>query len=199
MIYNPLNWYWLRDDGAIYSSASQCLVTTTNVEYKAWVKAGGAASRWPEDTEGQQTDASLLDVISVYGLDISPDVIEAARRRKITELSKACAAAIVGGYESDALGVVHQYPSKQTDQLNMMGSVTDALTPGKPENWKTPFWCADASGLWAFRDHSATEIISAGQDGKAHVVNCQSRLAGLNVEVHNAATVEDIEVIVWDT
>ncbi|WP_454686822.1 DUF4376 domain-containing protein [Agrobacterium leguminum] len=197
MIYNPLNWYWLRDDGAIYSSASQCLVTTTNAEYKAWVKAGGIATRWPEDTYGQQTDASLLDVISVYGLEISPDVVGAARRRKLLELSQACANAIVGGYKSDALGALHEYPSKQTDQLNMMGSVTDALTPSKPEGWKTSFWCADESGVWAFREHTAEQIIAAGQAGKAHVVECQTTLAILNSQVTSATTIEEVSEINW--
>lgn len=197
MIYNPLDWYWLRDDGVIYSSSAQCLVSATNANYKAWIKAGGAATRWPEDADGQQTEASLLDVISPYGLEISPDIIQAARRKKIADLSQACAAAIVGGYKSDALGAIHEYPSKSHDQLNMLGSVTDALTPGKPDDWRTSFWCANASGLWAFREHTAEEIIAAGQAGKAHVVACQTTLATLSTSVASAATIEEISAVTW--
>lgn len=197
MMYNPIDWYWLRDDGVVYSSAAQCFVTTANAKFKDWMKAGGAATRWPEDAVGQQTEASLLDVISPYGLEISPDIIQAARRKKVADLSQACAAAIVGGYKSDALGEIHDYPSKPHDQLNMLGSVTDALTPGKPEHWRTSFWCANASGLWAFREHTAEQIIAAGQAGKAHVVACQTTLATLSALVASAATIEDMSAVTW--
>ncbi len=197
MIYNPLNWYWRRDDGVIYSSAAQTVIADDDARYIEWQEAGGRPTRWPETDTGEQSDAALQDVLSVYGVVVALDEVTAARQRQISRLTLQCAAAIVGGYDSDALGSIHKYPSKQVDQLNMMGSVTDALTPGKPETWKTPFWCADAEDRWSFRDHTAAQIIAAGQAGKAHIVACQTMLTELSWLVMTADTVESIEACTW--
>lgn len=197
MIYNPLDWYWLRDDGVIYSSFTQMVIADDDARYAHWLAADGRPTRWPEDDTGEQTTAALQDVLSAHGIIVALDEIDAARQRQINSLTLQCAAAIVAGYGSDALGSVHKYPSKQIDQLNMMGSVTDALTPGKPETWKTPFWCADAEDRWSFRDHTAAQIIAAGQAGKAHIVACQTRLSELSRLVMTADTIEMIEAYTW--
>lgn len=118
--------------------------------------------------------------------------------RKIEELTSLCMAFIVSGYKSDALGAPHTYPNKLTDQINMMGSVSASLLPNIPDDWATPFWCADESGTWAFRMHSREEIQLAGSDGKAHVVLCQSTLERLTSQVSDAATVGAVESISWD-
>lgn len=118
------------------------------------------------------------------------------RKIRVDALTTDCAAAIVGGYVSDALGAPHTYPSKQTDQLNMMGSVTAALCPTSPADWSTP-WCADAGGVRAYRPHSAEQIRQAGSDGKAHVVVCQATLANLTAEIEAAETAEAVAAIVW--
>lgn len=79
MNYDPFNWYWLRDDGAIYSSATQSIVSASNSAHKAWVKAGGIVTRWPVDDAGEQTDAAMLDVVSPYGLRISATPIDPSK------------------------------------------------------------------------------------------------------------------------
>lgn len=127
----------------------------------------------------------------------SLDDVKAARIGVI--LTAACAAAIVGGYQSSALGAAHLYPSSITDQINMMGSVTASLLPDLPGDWTTPFWCKDeASGQWAFRPHNAMQIQQAGADGKAHIVDCQARLEQLSAQVMAAASAQAIAAIVWE-
>lgn len=126
------------------------------------------------------------------------DQLAQVKTAAVTRLTADCAAAIVGGYSSDALGGTHRYPSGMTDQINMMGSVTDSLLPGLPADWSTPFWCADEAGDWAFRPHSADQIQAAGASGKQHILNCQTRLGGLSADVAAAATVEDVQAIVWE-
>jgi hypothetical protein len=64
---NPLNWYWLADDGRIFSSASETLVAADDPAYVAWCNTY-TATRWPVDGAGNQTDASLQEVLGPYGL-----------------------------------------------------------------------------------------------------------------------------------
>jgi hypothetical protein len=46
---------------------------------------------------------------------------------KIMKISQACNAAIYSGYQSRALGSPYLYPSKATDQMNMLSSLMDAM------------------------------------------------------------------------
>ncbi len=193
----PLDWYWLADDGRLYSSTQQCLVKANDAGYSAWMKEGRVPTRWPEDDAGAQTNASLLEVVSAYNLVIGESALDVARRRRINALSADCGKAIVGGFQSDALGFVHTYPSTATDQLNLMGSVTDSLIPGLAEDWETPFWVCDTEGLWSFKAHSAEEIQKAGQDGKAHIINCQRKLSTLTERVMNAKSENGVAAVVW--
>lgn len=193
----PRDWYWLADDGRLYSSRHQRLVTDNNGGYIDWKAEGRIPTRWPEDDAAAQTDASLLDVVSAYNLVIGESSLDVARRHRITALSADCGNAITGGFQSDALGSVHTYPSDMKDQLNLMGSVTDSIVPDLPNGWETPFWVLDNQGSWSFKMHNAGQIQQAGRDGKAHVVECQSTLEGLTALVLAADTTDDVEAVVW--
>ncbi|MDL2401241.1 hypothetical protein [Rhizobium mayense] len=125
---------------------------------------------------------------------IALDDIKAGR---IAALTAACAAAIIGGYKSSALGSEHTYPSGITDQINMMGSVTASLLPDLAAGWSTPFWCEDEAGEWAFRPHDASQIQQAGSDGKAWIVACQNKLASLSAQVMASISTEDVSKIAW--
>jgi hypothetical protein len=116
---------------------------------------------------------------------------------KVAALTAACQAAIVGGYQSSALGTEHTYPSGITDQINMMGSVTASLLPDVGSGWATPFWCSDQAGDWQFRSHGPEQIRAAGADGKAHVVTCQGILEALSIQAMSATTEADINAIEW--
>ena len=139
------------------------------------------------------TDFKLVDG---EWIALAPD-LDALRTARISAMSKMCAAAITGGFVSHALGAAHTYPSKQTDQSNLLASVMASVLPGIVDDWSTPFWCADEAGEWAFRPHSAAEIQTVGSDGKAHVVACQSRLDALTNDVLSAATPAEIAAITW--
>lgn len=123
--------------------------------------------------------------------------IESARAEKITALRSHCAAVIVSGYQSAALGANHLYPSGIVDQINMLGSVTASLLPGIAPDWSTPFWCRAADGSWAMRPHNAGEVQQAGRDGKAHVIACQTILDTLITSVNTASTVEAVAAVTW--
>ena len=121
------------------------------------------------------------------------------RSAKLAELRAACAAAIVAGYSSSALGSPHLYPATLTDQSNMLASVTSSLLPGLAEGWTTPFWCADAAGVWARRQHTVAQIRQAGSDGVAHVLAQQDLLSGLENDLAAAGSAAAVGAVVWPT
>ena len=125
----------------------------------------------------------------------TPAPVTAAGR--LAEISAACAAAIVGGFASSALGAPHTYPSDPTSQTNLLGSVTASLFPGLAAGWSTPFWCADASGAWSFQPHSAAQIQQVGLAAKAWVVACQTQCATLCAQVTAATSPAAIAAVVW--
>ncbi|MDR6702997.1 hypothetical protein [Agrobacterium tumefaciens] len=196
-MFNPRDWYWRRDNGAVYSSARQTVVSKDDENYNDWLGSGYAPTRWPEDVSGQQTDAALAGVLSPYGLSVTATAIDAVRQARIHDLSARCESEITSGFVSEALGAAHKYPSGVKDQINLMGSVTDSLIPDRPADWQTPFWVCDTQGQWSFKPHSASQIQQAGRDGKEHIVNCQAQLEDLSNKVTAAKSVKAVEAISW--
>jgi hypothetical protein len=123
--------------------------------------------------------------------------IAAAQAAQIVVLLEACAAAITGGYTSSALGSPHSYGSQPTDQLNMAASVVASLLPALPSTWTTSFKCADSTGKWAMRPHTAAQIQQAGLDGKTWVTACQNQFDALSAQVTAATSVAAVQAIVW--
>lgn len=123
--------------------------------------------------------------------------LEQARQYKLATLSQACQHAIYEGFTSDALGSNHAYPADDKSQFNLTASVTDSLLPNLPANWTTPLMCADSSGVWAMRPHTAAQIQQAGSDGKAFVLKNLQQNESLAAQVAAAATVAAVQAIVW--
>lgn len=209
-MFNPHDWYWLADDGRLFSSARISLVEKEDLGFLEWCMLADQEddesleppeplhpTRWPIDGNGDQTWASLQDVLTPYGVIAAPSAVEALRQRRISELSVICERTIVSGFNSVALGEIHVYPSNLKDQINLMGSVTDSLVPGLPEDWETPFWVCGPSGEWIYKMHTARQIQQAGRDGKAHVITNQTILDDLTNAVIAAETSEEIAAVSW--
>lgn len=123
--------------------------------------------------------------------------IEVFRSEKSTALNIACRDQIYAGYDSAALGAVHRYPANDKDQVNMIASVASSMYPNLPVDWWTPFWCADTTGAWDYRPHTAAQIQQAGTDGKTAILVALSKNAALQQQLAAAATIADIEAIAW--
>ena len=124
-------------------------------------------------------------------------ILAQAQTTQSAALTSACAAAIVAGFASSALGSAHTYPSQPTDQTNLIGAVTASQSPGLPSTWACNFWCADSSGAWAFRSHTAAQIQQVLADGLAAREALSTKLAGLVAQVQAAATTAAVQAIVW--
>lgn len=123
--------------------------------------------------------------------------LERAKKEKIAEMSKACERAILAGFKSNAVALGMVYPFKEKDQANLNGSVVSSLLPNNAVGWTTPFWCADATGKWDFRMHTAQQIQQVGKDGKNHLLACMNANAVLAAEAMAATIPAELESITW--
>lgn len=194
----PFQWFWQADDGRVYSAAVRALVNADDAGLLDFKAAGRTPTRWPVDDAGAQTDAALNDVLGAYGLAVHATPLVALKADQSAKLYAACAAEIISGFSSDALGAAHEYPSTQVDQINLSGSVMASLLPGNASDWTTAFWCRDEAGVWGFRAHSAAEIQQVGRDAKTHVLACQTKLGALNQQIAAATTAEAVSAATWD-
>ncbi|SBW13574.1 hypothetical protein BR10RB9215_C10382 [Brucella sp. 10RB9215] len=66
--FNPFDWYWLSEDGRLFSSSSKILIESDDAEYVNWIDSGNNPSRWPTDDSGVQTNRALQEVLAPYGI-----------------------------------------------------------------------------------------------------------------------------------
>lgn len=79
-------WYWLADDGRLYSSAARSLIAENDADYVSWLATPYLPTRWPSDESGAQTDQALVAVLTAHGLVMWPpslDDIKAALQVEI--------------------------------------------------------------------------------------------------------------------
>jgi hypothetical protein len=143
--------------------------------------------------EAQQSELTGGAVVA----DLSRS-LQTAKDRRIAVLKDACRAQIAAGFQSDALGVAHLYPAKDLDQTNLVGSVVASLIAGADTAWVTPFWCADAAGVWAFEMHTAGQIQQVGIDSKASILAALSKNEALASTVASATSISDVEAVKWN-
>ena len=194
--YNPQDWYWLKSDGKIFSSKTSSVIQSSDKTYQAWVAQGNAPTPWPKDATGNESDQELVNVLEPYGI-AGPLSLAGAQAAQSALIDAACSSAITSGFQSSALGAVYTYPSQITDQINMLGSVQDAAVNSATQGYKTQFSCMDANGVWAYRDHTAAQMIKVGQDGKAAILALRQKAAALKTQIANAATISTVQTVKW--
>jgi hypothetical protein len=120
---------------------------------------------------------------------------------KLAEIDAACAALITSGFTSSALdaNVIYTYPSKITDQANLTSSVLASLIPGIAADWSTPFWCADPSGVWSYRMHTAAQIQKVGVDAKSVISSCIQRKITIEAQISSLTDAASVQAISWSS
>ncbi len=115
-------------------------------------------------------------------------------------LSRACAAAIAGGYASSALGAPHWYASKETDQANLDADMMAAAAGGAAANppVTADIACsADNGGTWTVVTHNAAQVVQLWGDFRAWRVAQQAKNRTLQTQIAAATTVDAVAAIVW--
>lgn len=121
----------------------------------------------------------------------------AQRAHKADAISSRCADAILAGFMSAALGESYVYPAKLEDQANLTGSVVRSFYPNVDADWRTPFWCADAGGTWAYRPHSAPQIQQVGDDAVVARLSHMGINEQLQAQIAAAVTPSELAAINW--
>lgn len=139
-------------------------------------------------------------VTSNLSLSASPPVLrdglEQIKTAKLAEIRAACAAEIVGGFTSFALGSLHIYPSQPSDQSNLLAAVLSSLS-APVQDWETPVWCVDDQGLGAYRMHTAAQVQAVGNDSLSARNAALANKAALESRITQALLVEQIETSSW--
>lgn len=119
------------------------------------------------------------------------------KTRKSIDISQACADAITAGFPCDALGTGFIYPSKANDQANLTGSVLRSMYSTNGPDWRTPFWCADADGVWEFRLHTTAQIQHVGDCAVHARLTCMAKNEQLQSQIATAERPEALAEINW--
>ena len=89
MQYTPTNWYWIAENGRIYSSAKQAIINSKDDAFIKWQASGYLPTPWPKDAQGQQSDAALAEVIEPFGLKLFPKTLDEVKLELQAEVDKA--------------------------------------------------------------------------------------------------------------
>lgn len=114
------------------------------------------------------------------------------RDQKRYEMQNKCSMAIAAGVTVSGF----TYPTTATDQANLSSTILAAQIHGDAAG-PFKFWCADNSGAWARREHTAAQIISVGDAVRAHVVAQQDKYETKLGLIAAAATEADIDAVSW--
>jgi hypothetical protein len=89
-MYNPFDWYWLAGDGQLFSSARQMTCPPSDQQYKDWLTKGHQPTPYPKDEAGDESEAELAAVLSVYGIAIGLPAYKARTIARINEAAELC-------------------------------------------------------------------------------------------------------------
>lgn len=148
------------------------------------------------DGKGWRAVNSQDDVIAdEFYSDVIPDptddeLLQSAKTNQIAQVTTDCGLAIISGFKSSALGAEHTYPSKPTDQTNLIGAVASGLAI-------IYFWCANADGVWDFHVHTDAQIKQVLADAGTQRMSYSAQLADLVVQIDAAQTVSAVANIIW--
>lgn len=104
-------------------------------------------------------------------------------------ISSDCSRAITGGFQSNALGNTHSYPSDTTTQTNI-NVLASSGSNGS-------IWCADSSNTWSFATHTSAQSLQVQKDMVAHIQAQQTKYSQLIVQIDAANTVSQVQSVTW--
>ncbi len=177
--FNPYSWYWVADDGRVFSSASSIIVTAKDKTYTAWKSDGNNPTRWPVDDEGLQTTASLQEVLTPYGIYVDLIAYAAAKRYLIE----------IGGYTYEG----HLIATDRDSQSKITSVAVAASTVGS--SFSTDWKCSDGT----FFTLDQTEAIAMATAIMTFVSACFAAEAAVATAITGGTitTTADIDAASW--
>lgn len=128
---------------------------------------------------------------SVTQAELDAAYLTGYKQEKIEWLNLQAHLSIIGGFNSDALGVAYRYDSEPEDQLNLVGAT--AL------NSDLPYRCADLDGSnKQYRMHTAQQMKLLLADAVALKSGILQTVAAKRQQVTDATTEAEVDAVVWD-
>jgi len=118
-----------------------------------------------------------------------PPTLVELKAAKVAELSAACKAAIVSGFQSGALGSLHTYDSDLESQVNLIG----AASLGGP----VAYTCTDEAGVKLSRTHTKPQLMQVLTDGATLKIQHLASFRALKNQALAATTEAELNAIVW--
>lgn len=174
-------------------------IAKINAERTAWtvIPYWKGHVYWLADRSRHEIKAAGIEPpVGWLAADPGPSLAD-IKAAQTAEIVSACEAAIVAGFESAALGAVHIYPCKLTDQANLQASVSAAREPNLPPEWRAPFWCQDLDGEWSYQLHTAEQIRQVGMDGYTATLAKLQLKGQYEAAIQQAQTIEEVQDITW--
>lgn len=155
-------------------------------------------------SESDFQTAINLPAGSTYGFDatgklttVAPSpalLLSAAQAAQIAIVSEACAAALIAGFTSSALGSTNTYPSLDPDQRNLLNAALAAQ--GQTSSWSASLWCAK-SGTWTMASHTPAQVQQVNGDWMVFRQAQQKKYATLVAQIMEATSVAGVQAITW--
>ena len=167
--------------GARYWTARQGLIEIT----EAGVSPPTGATKL---ADGQ----TLIQEGETWRLRTDADDLAEAQKAKIAELKAAVETAIKSGFESAALGAMHQYDSEQHN--------VDWIQAAMASGDQTKITCNDLKGTAGSkkpREHTAAQCKQVLRHGMDKLLQRKTRFRALRDQVNAAADVQAVEAIQW--
>jgi hypothetical protein len=163
----PFGWYWIADDGRVYSAPKQSVVTVDDPEYVAFLQGGRmSATPWPRDMAGNQTNEELQKTIGQHGLSLSPAdalIAYAANKRWVKE---------TGGITVGGMSILTDDRSKQM----LMGA--RLFADSNPE-FSTAWVCGDGTIVVV----NAAQIAGVSDAVLSWVASCFATFAAVQAQI----------------
>ena len=151
--YTINDWYWLADDGRVFASARQAIITTSDTGYETFIADDTKPTRWPADESGAQTNAALQWVFDNAAVPIFVDLRAYAASVRYTKET--------GGITVDGVKLA---TDRESQALITGAWATAQINPQVTIQWK------GSDGT--FTALNAATIIAVASAVTAHVQAC---------------------------
>ena len=149
-MYNPFDWYWFAEDGRVFASARQALVTESDAGYVVAL-AAGTTTPWPRELNGIQTDAALQAVLAPYNMFVDLKSYASYRRWQFE----------IGGIDFNGVPIA-------TDDRSKLMITGGRIAADADASWTTIWQGSDGNSY----PLNAAAMIAISDAVQAHVSSC---------------------------
>lgn len=147
---------------------------------------------------GDQAIANIVAILNAQHIRrVPPGGLMQVKAARSNEIHAESIKVINGEFTSSALGSPHLYSGAPAARADLTASVTVSLLPDTPSDWTTPFWCADADGKEALRDHTASQIQQVSKDCQVMTDAAKEKLAKYLTQIDQAQDDNAVGAVAW--